>query len=187
MPIAHLGRVEDGTAHLDFEPEGQKRHESLSLAVGTFEADGTRISLVDTPGYPDFFADIIKGFAAADGAIFVVDASDNRPTSGAAVAIKRETNTAACFFINKSERENGDPTAALDAPLGDLRRQDRAAPLAWAAESFEGYVDLVHRKAWTLGWHDRGRGPDPGRPGGRGGPPPGPSCSKRPPRRTTTC
>ena len=52
--IPRLGKVDDGTAHLDFEPEEQKRRESLSLAVGTFEYDGTRISLVDTPGYPDF-------------------------------------------------------------------------------------------------------------------------------------
>ena len=35
--IPRLGRVDDGTAHLDFEPEEQKRRESLSLAVGTFE------------------------------------------------------------------------------------------------------------------------------------------------------
>ena len=38
--IPRLGRVDDGTAHLDFEPEEQKRRESLSLAVGTFEHDG---------------------------------------------------------------------------------------------------------------------------------------------------
>ena len=50
--IPRLGRVDDGTAHLDFEPEEQKRRESLSLAVGTFESDGTRISLLDTPGLP---------------------------------------------------------------------------------------------------------------------------------------
>ena len=62
--IPRLGRVDDGTAHLDFEPEEQKRKESLSLAVGTFEYDGTRISLVDTPGYPDFVADVVEGFAA---------------------------------------------------------------------------------------------------------------------------
>ena len=76
--IPRLGRVDDGTAHLDFEPEEQKRRESLSLAVGTFEYDGTRISLVDTPGYPDFIADVIEGFAAADGALFVMDASAGR-------------------------------------------------------------------------------------------------------------
>jgi hypothetical protein len=37
--------------HLDFEPEEQKRRQSLSLAVGTFDHDGHEITLVDTPGY----------------------------------------------------------------------------------------------------------------------------------------
>src|SRR6187401_3235799 len=129
--IPRLGRVDDGSAHLDFEPEEQKRRESLSLAVGTFESDGTRISLVDTPGYPDFIADVIEGFAAADGAIFVIDASGGVEAGlEQAVALGRSTGRAACFFINKSDRENADPTAALDA----LRTSfgDKIAPLQLA-------------------------------------------------------
>jgi elongation factor G len=150
--IPRLGRVDDGTAHLDFEPEEQKRKESLSLAVGTFESDGTRISLVDTPGYPDFIADVIEGFAAADGALFVMDASGGVEAGlEHAVALGRSTGTAACFFINKSDRENADPTAALDALRASFG--NKVAPLQiaiGAAESFEGYVDLVHRRAWRL-------------------------------------
>jgi elongation factor G len=148
--IPRLGRVDDGTAHLDYEPEEQKRKASLSLAVGTFEHEGTRISLVDTPGYPDFVADVVEGFAAADGAILVMDASGGVEAGlEQAVATARATNTAACFFINKSDRENANPTEALDA----LRTAfgTKVAPLhlaIGAAESFEGYVDLVHRKAW---------------------------------------
>ena len=45
---ARLGRVDDGTSSLDFEPEEQKRHESLSLAVATLDDDGTRVTLIDT-------------------------------------------------------------------------------------------------------------------------------------------
>ena len=148
--IPRLGKVDDGTAHLDFEPEEQKRRESLSLAVGTFEYDGTRISLVDTPGYPDFVADMIEGFAAVDGALFVVDAT--APIEAGleqAVALGRSSGRAACFFINKSDRENADPTAALDALRATFG--DKIAPLQLAigaAESFGGYVDLVHRKAY---------------------------------------
>jgi len=150
--IPRLGRVDDGTAHLDFEPEEQKRRESLSLAVGTFESDGTRISLVDTPGYPDFFADVIEGFAAADGALFVMDASGGVEAGlEHAVGLGRSAGRAACFFINKTDRENADPAAALDALRASFG--DKVAPLQLAigaAESFEGYVDLVHRKAWHL-------------------------------------
>jgi elongation factor G len=150
--IPRLGRVDDGTAHLDFEPEEQRRKESLSLAVGTFEQDGTRISLLDTPGYPDFFADVIEGFAAVDGAVFVMDASGGVEAGlEHAVALGRSSGKAACFFINKSDRENADPTAALDALRATFG--DKIAPVQLAigaAESFSGYVDLVHRKAWQL-------------------------------------
>jgi elongation factor G len=148
--IPRLGRVDDGTAHLDFEPEEQKRQESLSLAVATFEHDGTRTTVIDTPGYADFVGEVIEGFQAVDGVLFVMDASGGVEAGlETSVALARSLGRAACFFINKGDRENADPSAALDA----LRTVfgTKIAPLQLAigaAESFSGYVDLVHRKAW---------------------------------------
>ena len=114
--IPRLGRVDDGTASLDYEPEEQKRHASLSLAVASLEHDSTRVTLIDTPGYPDFSSEVIQGFAAADAALFVMDASSGVESGlETAVGLGRSTGRAACFFINKSDRENADPTAALDA------------------------------------------------------------------------
>ena len=148
--VSRLGRVDDGTAHLDYEPEEQKRRESLSLAVATFERDGTRITLVDTPGYPDFVGEVIQGFHAADGAVVAVDASGGIEAGlEQAVRLARTTNTAACFFINKCDRENADPTAALDALRATFGH--KIAPLQvaiGAAETFTGYVDVVHRRAY---------------------------------------
>src|SRR4051812_11774287 len=150
--VSRLGKVDDGTSHLDFEPEEQKRRESLSLAVATFEADGTRVTLLDTPGYLDFAAEVVSGFYAGDGAILVMDASGGVEAGlEQAVALARGTTTASCFFINRSDRENADPTRALDA----LREAfgNKIAPLHLAigkGESFSGYVDLVHRKAYRF-------------------------------------
>ena len=115
--IPRLGRVDDGTAHLDFEPEEQKRHASLSLAVGTFERDGTRISLVDTPGYPDFIADVVEGFAATDGAILVMDASG--PVEAGmenAVGLARRTGTAIHTGSSASFNMSESSAEALAAP-----------------------------------------------------------------------
>ena len=148
--ISRLGRVDDGTSHLDFEPEEQKRRESLSLAVATFETDGTRITILDTPGYLDFAAEVVSGFHATDGALLVMDASGGVEAGlENAVALARATNTATCFFINKSDRENADPTAALDALRAAFG--NKVAPLQLAigaADTFSGYVDLVHRRAY---------------------------------------
>jgi elongation factor G len=148
--IPRLGRVDDGTAHLDFEPEEQKRHQSLALAVATFEHDGTRITVVDTPGYPDFVSEKVSGFQAADGALIVMDASSGIEAGlENAVTLARASNSAACFFINKSDRENADPTAALDALRAAFGNKIAPLQLAiGAAESFSGYVDLVHRRAY---------------------------------------
>ena len=148
--VTRLGRVDDGTSHLDFEPEEQKRRESLSLAVATFENEGTRITLVDTPGYLDFVAEVVSGFHAADGALYVIDARGGVEAGlEQGVALGRATNTAACFFLNMCDRENADPSAALDALRSAFG--NKIAPLQIAigtAEKFTGFVDLVHRKAW---------------------------------------
>jgi elongation factor G len=150
--VGRVGKVDDGTSHLDFEPEEQKRHESLSLAVATFETDGTRVTIVDTPGYPDFVAEVISGFAASDGAILVTDATGGVEVGlENAVALARSSNTAACFFINKCDKENAEPARALDALRATFGTKIAPLQLAiGAAHTFEGYVDLVHRKAFTF-------------------------------------
>jgi elongation factor G len=145
-----LGHVDDGSSSLDTEPEEQKRRESLSLAVATLDDEGTRVQLVDTPGYPDFVGEMIQGFAAVDGALFVVDACGGVESGlETAVGLGRSTGRAACFFINKCDRENANPSAALDALRSSFG--NKIAPLQLAigsAEAFNGYVDLVHRKAF---------------------------------------
>jgi elongation factor G len=152
LAITRLGHVGDGTASLDHEPEEQKRKQSLSLAVASLDYEGTRIQLVDTPGYADFAAEVVEGFAATDAAILLMDASGNVEAGlESAVALARSSGHPALFFLNKCERENADPGKALDA----LRTAfgQKLAPLhvaIGAAESFSGYVDLVHRKAYQL-------------------------------------
>ncbi|MDH5244500.1 MAG: elongation factor G, partial [Chloroflexota bacterium] len=121
------------------------------------------IPLVDTPGYPDFVADVIEGFAATDGALLVMDASGGVEAGlEEAVRLARATNTATCFFINKCDRENANPTAALDALRAAFGTKVAAIQLAiGAADSFSGYVDLVHRKAYRWDGHDEVEVPIP--------------------------
>ena len=147
--ITRLGTVNDGTASLDFEPEEQKRKLSLSLAVAGLDHDGARITLIDTPGYADFVGEVVEGFAAADAAIITMDASGGvEAGTETAIGLGRKTGTAALFVLTKCDRENADPTAALDALRSEFGTKIAPLQLAiGAAESFRGFVDLVHRKA----------------------------------------
>jgi len=147
-----LGRVDDGTASLDYEPEEQKRKQSLTLAVASLEHEGTRVQIVDTPGYADFAAEVVEGFAATDSAVLLMDASGHVEAGlESAVALARANGRPALFFINKCDRENANPGNALDALRAAFGQ--KVAPLhvaIGAGESFAGYVDLVHRKAYQL-------------------------------------
>ena len=187
--IPRLGRVDDGTAHLDFEPEEQKRKESLSLAVGTFEADGTRISLLDTPGYPDFIADVIEGFTAADGAIIVMDASAG-VEAGLENAVRARARDRRRPPASSSTRATArTPTRRRRSTRCGATFGEKIAPLQiaiGAAESFEGYVDLVHRKAWRFNGTTEEEIPIPDGLDGRGRRGAATSCSRPRPRPTTT-
>ncbi|MEO8625853.1 MAG: elongation factor G, partial [Candidatus Limnocylindrales bacterium] len=134
-----------------FEPEEHKRKQSLSLALATMEHDGREITIIDTPGYADFAAEVVEGFEAADSALITIDASGGvEAGTERAVALGRAHGTAALFVITRCERENADPGAALDALRAAFG--NKIAPLHLAigkADAFKGYVDLVHRKAWV--------------------------------------
>ena len=149
--VTRLGKVDDETSVFDFEPEEHKRKQSLSLGVATMDHNGYEITLVDTPGYADFAGEVVEGFEAVDAAIVAMDASGGvEAGTERAVALGREHGTAAIFVITRCERENADPTAALDALRATFGNKIAPVHLAIGkADAFQGYVDLVHRKAYV--------------------------------------
>ncbi|SNR51546.1 elongation factor G-like protein EF-G2 [Blastococcus mobilis] len=72
--LPRAGRVEDGTTCLDTEEVEIRQQRSVSLGVATVEHAGHRITLLDTPGSPDFVGELRAGLRAADAALFVVSA-----------------------------------------------------------------------------------------------------------------
>jgi elongation factor G len=72
--LPRAGRVEDGTTCLDTEEVEVRQQRSVSLGVATVERAGHKITLLDTPGSPDFVGELRAGLRAADAALFVVSA-----------------------------------------------------------------------------------------------------------------
>jgi elongation factor G len=147
--IQRLGSVDQGTATLDHDPDEQKRRQSINLGIGTLECDGVRITLVDTPGYADYQADVIEALAAVDAAIVVVDASAGVEVGTKAVwELADQRNLPRMVFINKMDREN----ANYDATLDQLKAAfgPKIAPVylpIGSADSFRGYVDVIEQHA----------------------------------------
>ncbi|MGI8999394.1 MAG: elongation factor G [Candidatus Limnocylindria bacterium] len=147
--ISRLGTVEADTTAFDWDPDEHKRKQSINLAIGSIEHDGVRITIVDTPGYADFQADVVEALAAVDAVIVVVDAS-----AGVEVGTEEVWKLADArglprmIFINKMDREN----ANYDATLEQLKSQfgPKIAPVylpIGSANSFRGYVDVIEEHA----------------------------------------
>ncbi|MFZ3392941.1 elongation factor G [Rhodococcus sp. 7Tela_A2] len=86
--VGRAGRVAEGTTVSDYEEIEQRHQRSVQLTVLALEWKGIKINLIDTPGHPDFDAEVRAGLHAADAAIFVVSSTD--PISAATRALWRE-------------------------------------------------------------------------------------------------
>ena len=70
---SRMGKIADGNTISDFGKEEQKRQFSISTSVVPIEWDGTKINLIDAPGYFDFVGETEEAASAADAAIIVVN------------------------------------------------------------------------------------------------------------------
>jgi elongation factor G len=147
--IGRMGSVDAGTSTLDWDPDEQKRQQSINLGIASLEHNGVRITLVDTPGYADYQADVVQALAAVDAAIVVVDASAGVEVGTEEVWRLAEARKLPRFmFVNKMDRENANYDATLDALKA--RFGPKIAPVylpIGSADSFRGYVDVIEEHA----------------------------------------
>ena len=69
---SRMGKVTDGNTVSDFGKEEQRRKFSISTSVIPLEWEGTKINILDTPGYFDFVGEVEEAVSAADAAVIVV-------------------------------------------------------------------------------------------------------------------
>ena len=74
--LTRAGRVQDGSTVSDYDEIEHRQQRSVQLALVPLDHAGTRINLLDTPGYADFTGELRAGLRAADAALFVVAATD---------------------------------------------------------------------------------------------------------------
>jgi elongation factor G len=116
--IPRMGRVEDGTTVADFDPEEQRRGISVSLALAPIEYQGTKINIIDTPGYADFVGDVAAALAVADLAVFVVSAVEGvEVQTEIAWKLAEQRGIPRAIYVNKLDRER----ASFQRTLDDLK------------------------------------------------------------------
>lgn len=145
-----LGKVDDGTSNMDYEPEEIKRKITISSSLHHCEWNDHFLHIIDTPGYGNFIADTRACMRALGGAVVILSA-----ISGVKVQTEEVWEWANEFevpriaFVNKMDREHANFLRAIDDMEKTLKARGVAVqmPLG-SAESFEGVIDLIKMKAY---------------------------------------
>jgi elongation factor G len=147
-----LTRVDDGNTVTDFDEEEINRKLTISSSIASIEWKGTRINLIDTPGFNLFTNDAYSALIAADALIIVVDA-----VAGVEAITEKmwqyaeERNLPHAVVINKLDRENASFERAVESIHGRFGRNAVPIHLPLGKErDFRGVIDLVHMKAHTF-------------------------------------
>jgi elongation factor G len=108
------GKIEDGTTVSDYSFDEIERRNSINLSLLFCDYKGNRIQIVDTPGYLDFFGEVISGIRAVDSAVIVIDAfSGIEVGTERAWGLLEENNLPCIIFINKIDKEGADPNKVI--------------------------------------------------------------------------
>jgi elongation factor G len=147
---SRLGKVDDGSSNLDFEPEEIKRKITISSAFHHANWKKHSINIIDTPGDDNFLSDTRFSLQAADSAVIVIDA-----TAGVKIGTEKvwafadERALPRIIFINKMDRERADFFKVMEETAKDFNLKTTPIFLPIGAEDkFQGVVDLIKMKAY---------------------------------------
>ena len=147
------GRVEDGSALCGNDPEERKHQMSLRIATAPVWVGPDKMTLLDTPGFIDFYGEVERALDIADVALLVVSAVDGvQPDTVVLWHLAREAHVPVVVFVNALDHER----ANFEATLGALEQLigPTLAPLELPigeGPAFEGVVDLLADEAIIYG------------------------------------
>jgi elongation factor G len=143
-----LGHVDDGSAVLLTQPEEKERKSTFSSAIFGFDWNGKHLTLIDTPGDPNFLADGQVALSALDGGILVLSAVDGAKVGTETMwRAARRSGASLLAFVNGLDRDRADLTAAVES-LEKIEAKPALLVLPiGSGESLSGVVDLLRMKA----------------------------------------
>jgi elongation factor G len=148
--IERMGRVDDGTATTDYDPEEIRRKMTIHLALAPLPWRDHKVNLLDTPGYPDFLGECYAALHVADAALFVLDALGGiQVQTDKLWKVADQYGLSRLVFVNRLDREN----AQFDRVLEQLQgRFGGVVPLTipiGQEAALCGVVDLLAMRAYV--------------------------------------
>jgi ribosomal protection tetracycline resistance protein len=143
------GSVDEGTTQTDFLPLERQRGITIRSAVVAFTISDLTVNLIDTPGHPDFIAEVERVLDVLDGAILVVSAVEGvQPQTRILMRALTRLQIPTLLFVNKIDRAGADEgrvlrdiSARLTPEIVPLGTVDRIGTRSADVTSFEAGDD----------------------------------------------
>ena len=133
--IDEIGSVDAGTTQTDSLALEQQRGITIKSAVVSFAIDDVTVNLIDTPGHPDFIAEVERVLAVLDGVVLVTSAVEGvQPQTRVLMRALQRLRIPTLLFLNKVDRLGAD----CERVLGEISRTLTPAAIGMGAVVREG-------------------------------------------------
>jgi elongation factor G len=146
-----FGRVDEGSTVTDYDEDEVARKTSIHSGLAYVEWNGTKINLIDTPGFAAFILDAKGALRAADAALVVVDGINGvEVQTEKGWSFAEEFDLPRLLVVSKMDKERANFEAAVTSITAAFGRAAVPLQLPIGSESqFQGVIDLVHMRAYT--------------------------------------
>ena len=119
--IDEIGRVDDGNTQTDSLALERQRGITIKSAVVSFVVDDVTVNLIDTPGHPDFIAEVERVLSVLDGAVLVISAVEGvQAQTRVLMRTLQRLGIPTLIFVNKIDRRGSQYEQVLQGIAGKL-------------------------------------------------------------------
>ena len=134
--IDEIGSVDAGSTQTDTLALERQRGITIKSAVVSYVIDDVTVNLIDTPGHPDFIAEVERVLSVLDGAVLVISAVEGvQAQTRVLMRTLQRLRIPTLIFVNKIDRDGAD----AERTLADIA--DKLTPAIIAMGTADGLGD----------------------------------------------